>query len=249
MKNHFFYTKLFLLGITLLLSSNMYAQKKQKTKTTKKYFPTNLENFDMKRIHFGFVLGINSADFILDNKFSDSLRVLESQKQSGFNLGIISDLHIGPYFNLRFIPTLSFAQRNLEYTYHYKNDTKETLVKPVESTFLDFPINLKYRSVRANNFAAYVIVGAKYSYDLASQHKTNNDGAPLSEIVIKLNRHSYCWETGLGFDFFMKYFKFSTELKMSYGLNNLIIKDNTFFSDPIESLKSKIFTLSFTFEG
>jgi hypothetical protein len=175
---------------------------------------------------------------------------LESQRQSGFNLGIITDLHLGPYFDLRFIPTLAFAQRNLEYTFKFYDDDKtEVLQKEVESTFLNFPLNLKYRSVRQTNFAAYIVGGASYSFDLASQHKTDNTRAQPGDIVIKLNRHSYMWEVGVGFDFFLEYFKFSPELKMSYGLNNIAVNDETMFSDPITSLKSKIFTLSFNFEG
>jgi hypothetical protein len=232
-----------------MMISNVYAQKKPKQKSTTKHIPTNLESFDNKIMHFGFVIGINSADFAIDHNLNDSLIVLESQKQSGFNLGIISDLHLGPYFNLRFIPTLSFSQRNLEYTYLYFDDDIEKVVKPVESTFIEFPLNLKYRSVRSRNFATYFIVGGKYTYDLASQSKTDNDGASPENIVIKLNRHNYLWEAGLGFDFFLEYFKFSTEFKMSYGINDVLIDDHTMFSSPLESLKSKIFTLSFCFEG
>lgn len=237
--------------LLIAASFNAYAQKqkKPKSKNQPKHIPTNLENFDNKKIHFGFVIGINTADFTLDHNLNDSLVILESQRQSGFDLGIISDLHMGSYFNLRFIPTLSFSQRNLEYTYKYFDDDVEKLVKPVESTFIEFPLNLKYRSVRSRNFATYLMFGGKYCYDLASQHKTDNSGARPDDIVIKLNRHSYLWELGVGFDFFLEYFKFAPELKMSYGLNNVLIDDGTMFSTPLESLKSKIFTLSFTFEG
>lgn len=236
--------------LILMIGEYSYAQKKPKTKKQPNHIPTNLENFDNKILHFGFVIGINSTDFIIDNNLNDSLIILESQKQSGFDLGIISDLHLGPYFNIRFIPTLSFAQRNLEYTYKFHNkENAEKIIKPVESTFIEFPLALKYRAVRANNFAPYVIIGGKYCYDLASQSKTDNSGANINNIVIKLNRNSYLWEVGVGFDFFLQYFKFAPELKMSYGLNNVLINDHTILSDPIKMLKSKIFTLSFTFEG
>ncbi len=216
-----------------------------------KVFPLqNLEKFDRKKIHFGFALGINVADFRMEHNLNDSLYRLESQRQSGFNLGIISDLHLGPYFDIRFIPTLSFTQRNLEYTYKFHDaENLETLQKVVESTFLYFPLNLKYRSVRQTNFAAYIIGGGAYSYDLASQHKSDNRNAPMGDIVVKLDRHSYLWEIGIGFDFFLQYFKFSPELKMSNGINNVAINDNTMFSEPISILKSKMFTISFNFEG
>ena len=241
---------LYIILALFLNNSSGFSQTKKKGKTTKGTPLLNLEKFDRKKMHFGFALGFNTADFIMETNLNDTLFKLESQRQSGFNLGIITDLHIGPYFDLRFIPTLAFAQRNLEYTYLFHDAEKpEVLTKEVESTFLNFPLNLKYRSVRQTNFAAYIIGGASYSFDLASQHKTDNKNAQLGDVVVKLNRHSYLWEVGVGFDFFLEYFKFSPEFKMSYGLNNVAIMDNTMFSEPINSLKSKIFTISFNFEG
>ncbi|MBL4654033.1 MAG: PorT family protein [Flavobacteriales bacterium] len=239
---------MYILIAVLFLNIDGYAQKKGKT--TKGEPLLNLSSFDRRKVHFGFTLGFNSADFIMETNLNDSLLKLESQSQSGFNLGIITDLHLGPYFDLRLVPTLSFAQRNLEYTYlFYDAEKPETIQKIVESTFLNFPLNLKYRSVRQTNFAAYIIGGASYSYDLASQNKTDNKNAQLADIVVKLNRHSYMWEIGVGFDFFLEYFKFSTELKMAYGMNDISVNDETMFSEPITSLKSKIFILSFNFEG
>ena len=39
----------------------------------------------------------------------------------------------------------------------------------MESTLLDFPIYIKYKSERYNNFRSYVLFGIKYSLDIASQ--------------------------------------------------------------------------------
>jgi hypothetical protein len=88
-----------------------------------------------------------------------------------------------------------------------------------------------------------------YSYDLISQKDVINAKSNIAETVIKLDNSNINYQIGVGFDFFLEYFKFSPELKMSYGVNNLIINDNTILSDPITSLRSKIFLLSFTFEG
>ena len=61
--------------------------------------PQNLARYDNKKMHFGFSLGINSLDFRIkynpDIMFKDSLFVLESQNQKGFNLGIVSNFRIG----------------------------------------------------------------------------------------------------------------------------------------------------------
>ena len=211
----------------------------------------NLGDFDNKKVHFGFSLGLNTASFLMESDLSksDSLIGLEILPQSGFNLGIISDLHLGPLFNLRFIPTLSFSERRMEYTFLENDGSTTFYTKPVESTYLDFPINLKYRSLRYNNFAAYVVGGAMFSYDLISQKDVVNSTTNLAEIVLKLNDQNMYYQLGVGFDFFLEYFKFSPEIKMSYGINNVMINDNTLLSDPITLLRSKILLVSFTFEG
>lgn len=212
----------------------------------------NLGDFEQKKIHFGFSLGVNTSSFIMESDLSrsDSLIRLEVLPQSGFNLGIVTDLHLGPLFDLRFIPTLSFGERRMEYTFLENTGKPSTVLsKAVESTYLDFPINLKYRSIRYNNFAAYFVGGFMYSYDLISQKDVINAKSNIAETVIKLDNSNINYQLGVGFDFFLEYFKFSPEIKMSYGVNNLIINDNTILSDPITSLRSKIFLLSFTFEG
>jgi len=55
-------------------------------------------------------------------------------------------------------------------------------------------------------------------------------------------------EVGIGFDFYTTYFKFGTELKMSYGLNDLLIQENNIYTDVIDKITSKISQVSFTFE-
>ena len=211
----------------------------------------NLERFDERKIHFGFTLGINNSNFVLEHDLTqtDSLVSLESQQQPGFNLGIITDLHIGKDFNLRFVPDLSFGNRNLEYTFLNSDGTRSILVKTVESTWLDFPILLKYRSWRLNNFACYLLAGGAYSLDLASQFKVDNQFNNPNEIVIKLDRNSYSYIVGFGMDFFLEYFKFSPELRLSMSLNDILIDDDTDLSRPISLLKSKVWLISFNFEG
>ena len=120
-------------------------------------------------------------------------------------------------------------------------------LKPVESTYLEFPLLLKLRSDRINNFAVYLIAGGKYSMDMASQKDVNQ--AIDDEIVIKLRRTDHSAEIGGGVDMFLPYFKFGLELKLGVGIPNLLIDDNTRFSSPIESLRSKTYMFTFTFEG
>jgi hypothetical protein len=91
------------------------------------------------------------------------------------------------------------------------------------------------------------VAGGKFSMDMASQKDVNN--AIDDEIVVKLQRTDYSAEVGGGMDMFLPYFKFGVELKMGIGIPNLSIDDGTRFSEPIQSLRSKSYFLTFTFEG
>jgi hypothetical protein len=152
-----------------------------------------------------------------------------------------------PNVSVRFIPTLSFQDRVLNYRFRTADSTIVGFDKPVESTWLEFPILLKLRSDRINNFAVYVITGGKFSIDMASQKDVNNNID--EEVVVKLNKYDYSAEVGAGCDMFLPYFKFGLELKFAAGIPNLLIDDNTRFSSPLESLRSKCWVFTLTFEG
>lgn len=211
----------------------------------------NLPNFDLHRFHFGFHLSYNTSDFqmVLDPRspFVDSLLVLSHAKQPGFNLSMVASLNVNPFLSFRFAPSLSFQERILTYQFREPDNTSKFFQKPVESTYLEFPLLMKYRSARINNFAVYLLGGGKFCIDMASQKDVNN--ALDDEVVVKLDKYDYAAEVGGGMDMFLTYFKFGIELKAAFGIPNLLIDDGTRFSTPIESLRSKVWTLSFTFEG
>jgi hypothetical protein len=213
----------------------------------------NLAGYDHTNMHFGFIIAINSTNFVvqpisnLGGHFQDSLKTIYSNPQTGFNLGIVSEVKIGPYLKIRFVPDLSFAERDLAYTFEGKVDSF-TVTKKVESTFLDFPIDVKLISKRLTNFQVYVLAGAKYITDLASQTGVNQQLAGVNATV-RIIRNDYAYEAGAGLQFFLPYFKFGIELKMSQGIRNLFIKDNTVYTQSLESLTSQVFLVSFTFEG
>lgn len=213
----------------------------------------NYRGFDDKWFNFGFTLGLNVADFSTrynGNLFygSDSLQSVSVSGQPGFNLGVITSVTlIKPILKLRFIiPTLSFQERKFTYTYLNDDNSVSVIDTRVESTNLDFPVLLKLRTKRINNFAAYMVVGAQYSLDLATQKDVDNTG---SDPIIKIKQHDWSGQVGGGFDFFMPFFKFGIELKFSQGFKNLLIQDGTQFSKHIDKLYSKVWWISLTFEG
>lgn len=237
---HIFSVRFFIAaGVLFFICCNGFAQKKK---------VLNLPKYDKQRIHFGFLLGANKTDFTVKRigafNLIDTLYTVEPDGQTGFNLQIVTNLALGNNFDLRFLPGLSFATRNLNYDFIYKSGKKEKVVKKIESTFLEFPFDVKFKSNRLNNFRMYVLAGVKYSIDMVSQAKVESK----DKEFVKLQRQDYGYEIGLGLDFYLPMFKFSPEIKMYHGLRNLLVHDKLVYSRSLDGLFSKIFTVSLTFE-
>jgi hypothetical protein len=217
------------------------------------YFPKNLPKYDQKHWHFGFTLGMNSMDFAIrpiDHlDLNDTLMVIEPQASQGFNIGIVSNRRLGKFLDLRFVPTLSFGERSIKYILKDGLGGEKTYIKSVESTYIDFPLTLKYKSKRLpgrwNNSRVFIMGGVRYSLDLASQRKKKGTS---NEVVIKLNPHDLMGTLGVGFDFFLPYFKFGIELQMAYGVLNLMSKEPNIYNTNIDRMTSKMTWITFTFE-
>jgi hypothetical protein len=220
--------------------SDSYGQRRKK--------PQNLARYDFKKLHFGFTLGMNELNFNIKQNSStltnDTLLTLLSNSQKGFNLGIVSNLRIGKYTDLRFIPTLVFGERHLNYGFIDSNGVSDEKIKQIESTLIDFPVYIKYKSERYNNFRTYVLGGIKYSLDIASQDKIDDEG----QEIVKLKKNDLMGEIGFGIDFYLEYFKFSPQIKLSYGILNLLSKDETVYTKSINHLSTNGWIISFTFE-
>jgi hypothetical protein len=211
--------------------------------------PQNLQKYDKQKIHFGFLLGFNIADFIIKpvpnfNRL-DSLYFLSSTSAPGFHLGILSNLRLGEHFDLRFLPDLSFSQRDLNYTFYRHDTLKVSVVKTIESTYLEFPLQLKFKSSRIKNYRIYLLAGFKYSLDMASQSKVKDTD---TKHLVKLSKNNYCYELGIGLDAYMELFKLSPEIKISQSLNNLLVADESIFSSSIDKIFSQLLYVTFTFE-
>jgi hypothetical protein len=168
----------------------------------------------------------------------------------GFVISIVSNMRMGDHFDMRFIPSLSFGDRNLLYTIqsYRKGDTSLIeITKKIPSTYINFPLEIRYKSIRYNNFRAYVLGGVQYTLDLASQAK-KREQKNADQKIIKFNGSDFYAEAGVGLEFYNEWFKFGIELKMLYGLTDVLKRERNLYTDSIESLKSKIFQVSFTFE-
>ena len=232
--------KVVIILFTLLLAAPVFSQ------TDKKKAP-NLPAFDQKKLHFGFLIGFNTLDFRVINSGKTSYYADVITLKPGLNIGIVSDLRLNKHFNLRFLPGISFGQRDLFYytsTASSNNeDDKKTTLK-IKSTFLEFPLVVKFSGKRMHNAKPFITAGGNTRYDLA---KNKQDGLLLRSL-------DFYAEAGAGFDFYMTYFRFAVELKASIGFANMLNPAGTdkpedeVYTKTIDALKSRVFSLTFYFE-
>jgi hypothetical protein len=229
------------LFIVFLLNNLNLSGQKQK--------PKNESWYDEKLIHFGFSLGFNTMDFNItpseQNFKKDSLYPEVSVLNPGINIQIITDFRPAEHLDIRFLPGVSFGQRVVRF---YKNKVLVNDQQRLESSFLEFPLLLKYKGNRLNNVRPYILGGLNFRYDLAGK-KEFDDAKP---IYIRIKRPDLYYEAGAGMDFYLTYFKLSVELKMSNGIGNVLVKEaspsHPEYFNAIEKMKSQIWILAFHFE-
>jgi hypothetical protein len=209
-----------------------------------KYSGNNYRQFAGKNYYFGLSLSFNQSTYKLyrSNYFinQDSLLVTESLKNPGFSVGIISNVRFGDHFDFRFIPTFSFANRNIRYS-----DGVAEIDRKIESAFLELPLHIRFTSLPYKDMRVFVVGGIKYAYDISNKSRTKKFTS-----LIKLAPNDFTAEIGAGMQFYFPYFIFSPEIKFSQGIGNILIYNGTNSeSSVLEKILSRALTISFNFEG
>ncbi len=237
------FKKGFILSILLALGLSF-------TVSAQKIGRKNLAGFDNKTFHFGFILSGNKSDFsyslVEDSAFTSGLMGISNAPQSGFNLALLGSAKLGRHLSLRFVPGLSFQDRGLNYVFA-QNFGVDNILKRTEAVNLDLPLLLKIRTDRLTNFAAYALVGAKFSKDMQSQESVNQQLE--NDDILRIESSNYSLDLGAGIDFFLPFFKFAIEVKTELGLKNVLINDNNNYTNPIDKLKTRSYIVSLCFEG
>lgn len=207
----------------------------------------NLENFQKQRLFFGFYLGFNSYDFKIDYK-TVSEDIL-TKKSTGFNVGLVADLKLQEYIRLRFEPGLYYTTRDLNYpdSYFLTTPTTSDMFRQVNSTYIHFPLLLKFCSLRTGNIRPYLLGGVSATLNLSSNSKSIDDNY---EERFRVKPWSTNYEVGFGIDIFSEYFIFSPSIRGVFGLNDELIRDkipDSPWTGNIESLKSRAVFINFTF--
>ena len=236
-----------------------------------------LANYENEPYHFGFLLAFNqmsysiktvenyqnlpqpadswpNGNYSITNTQNLYVYNVETRPTPGFTVGIIGSKRLGRYFDLRFIPSLSFSERRLNYNFavvdYNGNISMKSISKSIGTTFVEFPLNIKYRSKRYNNIGAYIMGGINPKIDLASQKENKMTNANGQEFINNLvtKRFDVAGELGAGFDIYNQWFKMGIEVKMSYGILDIVKSEAFIYTAPIEQLRNKLFQVSLIFE-
>lgn len=202
----------------------------------------HLENFQKQKLHFGYYLGFNSFDFKIDYKNVGP--DIQTKKTTGFNVGVVTDFKLQEYINLRFEPGLYYTKRNLSFP-GFTNQVD--ILREVNSTYIHFPLLLKFSSLRTGNIRPYLVGGISSTLNLSGNSKSKDDNY---EQKFRVKPWTSSYEIGFGIDIFSEYFIFSPSIRGLFGLKDELIRDNnpdSPWTGNIESLKSRAILINFTF--
>ena len=215
-------------------------------------------------LHFGFTFQYLSSEYKVLKKsdwrtpyydqgmqVTDSLNAIYSKSSPGFGIGFVVNHSLGDHADLRFTPSITFTDRLLYYEFEAPSAVRMPFSlkeQKVQATMAEFPLGVKLKSDRRNNFRAYLLGGAKYSMDISSSKKTDDTGNTPVEKLLKNQKSFLSYEAGIGFDLYFEYFKMSPEIKLSYSLNSILKQEIQPYTVPIDKLMLRHVTFSLFFE-
>lgn len=216
---------------------------------------------DLRPFHFGIHVGahmqdiefINSGPVDIVNEDGSTVRSHISCDQDrmdpGFNVGVLGEMRLSEFFQLRVAPAIYFGSRHLKFYNHTQSIAENAVTKrqDLKSAYVLTSFDLIFAAPRFNNHRVYFMAGVAPTLNLTAK----------STDFIKLKKYQTLVEIGFGFDKYLPYFKCRPELKFMFGIGNSIyadhykdLRDKTMvsYARSVESAHSKMITLSFFFE-
>ncbi|WP_054851958.1 porin family protein [Olleya sp. ITB9] len=234
---------IYLFAIALLIANVSQAQLFSKEKIK------NLETVDKAKLSWGYYLGFNNLDFKFD--YNQNLGDIQTERTVGFNVGLLGNIRLNDYFDLRFEPGLVISQRNLNYQENYfdgfEDDVSDSdLLREVKSTYVYFPLLLKISTKRVNNIKPFILTGVSTAINLSSNEKNPDDNYSGAFRMVK---NMQFFELGIGIDFYLDRFKFTPSLRGVFAMKDELIRDqdpNSPWTGNITQMQTRGFFINFT---
>jgi hypothetical protein len=202
-------------------------------------------HYDDRKFSYGFVIGLHTSAYQVkySNQFVthalDTVHSVIPSFSIGFSLGFLVNLRLAEFLDLRLMPKAGFYDQRL--TYYYTNRAPDQQL--VETTVVEFPLILKYKSVRRGNVRMYMLGGFTPGVEASGKNDVHTSSANIS-----INKSNLSVDTGLGFDFYFPLFKFSQEIRFSRGLVNMLGPNASPYSVPLKRLNTNTISVYFIFQ-
>lgn len=213
----------------------------------------NLENLrteDKKRLRFGYYVGLNSVGAKMEYLPTSSGQPyrLSIKAKPSFDVGLLADVRINEFLNIRFHPGVAFVEREIRFPFSEEILSKPLIERNVKSNYVRLPIGIKLNARRIRNARPFLMGSMSYNMNITSEETNPEDN---TSGTFRMKRNMYAWEFAIGTDIYFPYFKFTPSLHGLFALNNEIVPDNdpnSPFTRYISSMKSRGVFLRFTFE-
>ncbi|HYG19068.1 MAG TPA: porin family protein [Ohtaekwangia sp.] len=206
----------------------------------------NNPNYDDKKLTYGFLIGLHTSAYQI--KYSDSMVVtpkfdtlhsVNPSWSSGFSLGFIVNYRLTDFLDIRLTPKVAFYEHRLTYLFTDDTPRKEELV---ETTMVEFPVLLKYKSERRGNIRMYMIGGVKPAIEASGKNEEDESGN------LGIRGSNLSLEAGFGFDLYYPLFKFSPEIRFSRGITNLLGDRTNAYGTPLQRINTNTITVYLLFQ-
>jgi hypothetical protein len=209
----------------------------------------NNENFDKAKLSYGYYLGFNVYDFNID--YYTNVEDIQVLKSTGFNVGLLGNIRINDYIDIRLEPGLVISRRELNYSETYFAGIgfeDKDLIREIQSTFIHLPLLVKFSSKRINNIKPFVVGGISTALNLSSQEDSPDDN---SNGVFRVRKNNLYYELGLGIDLYMAWFKFTPSIRGVFSMQDEVIKDidpDSPWTQNISQMQTRGLFINFTFQ-
>ncbi|GAB4245925.1 MAG: hypothetical protein Tsb0034_24670 [Ekhidna sp.] len=236
-KLHLHWRKTIAIGLFLGFSFGAFAQNNPKD---------NLINYEDQWIHYGFLIGVHSSKYVIKHSdfftspAMDTVHSIVPGNLGGFKLGFVINMKMFQYLDFRALPTVGFYENDLTYRFTDGSSIRELK----DATMVELPLLFKYKSARRGNLAMYMIFGVNPSLEASGKGDEQDVGEKL-----ELRNWNVAIDVGVGLDIFYPFFKFSPEIRYSYGLRNMLTDDPNAFNVGLNRLTTQNLGIFITFEG
>ncbi|MBR4482851.1 MAG: PorT family protein [Paludibacteraceae bacterium] len=211
-----------------------------------------LTKVDYNRWHFGFILGLGFNDFrVVPNNYVDEdgnrWYAASGGLKPSFVVGMIVDLRLVDYLNLRFTPCLGLGQRQFQYSaFNPAGEVVDRINTAVSCVTMEVPLYLKYSAKRYGNVRPYIIAGAGALFNM---NLDRDKAILLKPVDVEI-------AFGIGFDIYLEYFKLCPEIKFGFGLLDELNRNHPeaegtrefICTQSTKRLTARMLTITFNFE-